>query len=233
MHLRAIKTLGVVLSSYLLAACPPPANNARSTQQASTGTTSGSARRPVENDTPPTRTATPTPPPPRRAGAVSGSIEAPQGVTAVTTQCAPDHAETCNGLDDNCDGVIDNNCGYQSGGIQITTAWRGAADIDLRVTDPAGAEVYFGARTAPSGAQMDMDANGECTATRPTAENIRWNTQTPPPGRYEIKLAAFDLCGAQDATATISVSVGGRVVGAWTANFTYPRQEYVFPLTVR
>lgn len=230
MHLRAIKTLGVVLSSYLLAACPPPANNARTTRQDSDGHHVGGARRPVENDAPPPAQ---TSVPPRRAGAVSGAVEAPQGVTAVTTQCAPDHAETCNGLDDNCDGVIDNNCGYQSGGIQITTAWRGAADIDLRVTDPAGAEGALGARTAPSGAQMDMDANGECTPTRPTAENIRWTTQTPPPGRYEIKLAAFDLCGAQDATATISVSVGGRVVGAWTANFTYPRQEYVFPLTVR
>lgn len=231
MHHRAIKTLGVALSAYLLAACPPPAPGARTGHReptataSSSGTSSGSRRAPE---------ATPPPVAPRRPGAaVTGAIEAPEGVTAVTTQCAADRPETCNGLDDNCDGVIDNNCGYLSGGIQITTSWRGAADIDLRVTDPAGAEIYFGNRQAPSGAQMDMDANGECTPTRPTAENIRWTTQTPPPGRYEIKLAAFDLCGAQDATATISVSVGGRVVGAWTASFTYPRQEYVFPLTVR
>jgi hypothetical protein len=79
---------------------------------------------------------------------------------------------------------------------------------------------------------MDMDANGECTATRPTAENVRWTSQSPPAGRYDIKLIAFDLCGATDATATLSIAVGGRVVGAWTVPFTYGRQEYVFPLTI-
>ncbi len=236
MHHRAIKTLGVVVASYLLAACPPPAPASLQSRQArggasvTSGTSGGTGGGSRERDP----VTTPAPVAPRRPGAaVTGSIEAPQGVTPVTTQCAADRAETCNGLDDNCDGVIDNNCGYLGGGIQITTSWRGAADIDLRVTDPAGAEVYFGNRTSPSGAQMDMDANGECTPTRPTAENIRWTTQTPPPGNYEIKLTAFDLCGAPDATATLSVSVGGRVVGAWTASFTYPRQEYVFPLTVR
>jgi hypothetical protein len=160
-------------------------------------------------------------------------VTPPEGVSPVAQQCSPDRAETCNGLDDNCDGIIDNNCGYLGGGIQVTASWRGAPDIDLRVTDPNGEEVYFGHRQSASGAQMDMDANGECTPTRPTAENIRWASQTPPTGRYEIKLTVFDLCGAADATATLSVSVGGRVVGAWTASFTYPRQEYIFPLTVQ
>ena len=228
MHHRAIKSLGVVLTSYVLAACPPPPPSRGTSSNTASSTSSGGSRRPRENDTPTT------PPPTRRAGAVSGTIaHPPEGVTAITTQCAADRAETCNGLDDNCDGVIDNNCGYQSGGIQITASWRGAADIDLRVTDPAGAEVYFGSRTSPSGAQMDMDANGECTPTRPTAENIRWSTQTPPPGEYQIKVAAFDLCGAENASATFSVSVAGRVVGAWTVPFPYPRHEYIFPLTVR
>ncbi len=233
MHHRAIKTLGVALSAYLLAACPPPAPNQRTGARETTTTATTTTTRSSSGGSRRTAEPTPTVAPRRPGGAVTGAIEAPEGVTAVTTQCSADRPETCNGLDDNCDGVIDNNCGYASGGIQITTSWRGAADIDLRVTDPAGAEVYFGSRESASGARMDMDANGECTPTRPTAENIRWSTQTPPPGRYEIKLAAFDLCGAPDATATISVSVGGRVVGAWTASFTYPRQEYVFPLTVR
>jgi hypothetical protein len=215
-----LRVVTAIFFSTALAACPPPApQNSRG----SSGSTGGGR---VERD--PVAVTMP-----RRAGAVSGSVTAPEGVTAVTQACAADRAETCNGLDDNCDGVIDNNCGYLGGGIQVTTSWRGAADIDLRITDPSGEEVYFGHRQSATGAQMDMDANGECTATRPTAENIRWASQTPPTGRYEIKLTAFDLCGAADAAATLSISVGGRVVGAWTANFTYARQEFVFPLTVQ
>mgnify|MGYP000887213429 CR=1 FL=1 len=224
MNLRhAFQALSLVAMSYALAACPPPANQAGTARSSGS---SGSRRTPVENDTP---VATPR----RATSTANATVEAPQGVTAVTTACAADRPESCNGLDDNCDGVIDNNCGYLGGGVQVTASWRGNADIDLRVTDPSGEELYFGHRQTASGGQMDMDANGECTPTRPTAENVRWATQTPPSGRYEIKLAAFDLCGAADATATISVSVGGHVVGSWTANFTYPRQEYVFPLTVR
>ncbi len=222
---HSVRFVTALAFSYALAACPPPAPQyTRGGGGAATSGGAGGGR--VERD--PVVTVAP-----RRAGAVTGTVAAPEGVAAVTQQCAADRAETCNGLDDNCDGVIDNNCGYLGGGIQVTASWRGAPDIDLRITDPSGEEVYFGHRQSASGAQMDIDANGECTLSRPTAENVRWATQTPPSGRYEIKLTAFDLCGAADASATISVSVGGRVVGAWTANFTYPRQEYVFPLTVQ
>jgi len=218
----SIRIATALTLAYALAACPPPAPQSGRGGTVGGGTSGGRVERdPV------------TPVVARRAGAVSGTVAPPEGVGLVTAQCAADRAETCNGLDDNCDGVIDNNCGYVGGGIQVTASWRGAPDIDLRITDPSGEEVYFGHRQSASGAQMDMDANGECTPTRPTAENVRWATQTPPTGRYEIKLTAFDLCGAADASATLSVSVGGRVVGAWTANFTYPRQEYVFPLTVQ
>jgi hypothetical protein len=227
MQHRTFKTLGVLVTSYLLVACPPP----RPPENNRSGSSSGAVRV-AEHTTVATPTPTPTPTAPR-TGAPSGTITAPEGVTASTVQCNAGSAETCNGLDDNCDGVIDNNCGYQGGGIQITVAWRGAPDIDLRVTDPTGEEVYFGHRTSASGATMDIDANGECAATRPTAENVRWATPTPPVGRYEIKVSALDLCGATDGSATMSVSVGGRVVGAWTVNFTYPRQEFVFPLTVQ
>lgn len=213
----------VAVMSYALAACPPPANNSRTVRASQS---SGSARREVTPVSPRSNL-------PARTGAVSGSVAAPEGVTAVTERCANDRPETCNGLDDNCDGVIDNNCGYAGGGIQITVAWRGAADLDLHVTDPANEEVYFGHRQAASGGQMDQDANGECAATRPTIENVRWATPSPPAGTYQVRLQAFDLCGATDATATVSVSVGGRIVGAWTVPFTYPRQEYVFPLTVQ
>ena len=221
---HSVRFVTALAFAYALAACPPPAP--QYTRGGGGATSGGAGGGRVERD--PVVTVAP-----RRAGAVSGTVAAPEGVAAVTQQCAADRAETCNGLDDNCDGVIDNNCGYLGGGIQVTASWRGAPDIDLRITDPSGEEVYFGHRQSASGAQMDMDANGECTPSRPTAENVRWATQTPPTGRYEIKLTAFDLCGAADASATISVSVGGRVVGAWTANFTYPRQEYVFPLTVQ
>lgn len=90
-----------------------------------------------------------TPPPPRASITVNAppppmatvTVNAPQmgaGVQVVEASCTQGAAEQCNGLDDNCNGQIDEGCGYQSGAIQITLAWNTGADIDLYVTDPQG-----------------------------------------------------------------------------------------------
>lgn len=42
-----------------------------------------------------------------------------------------DENATCNGLDDDGDGKIDEECGLKSGGIQITAAWEDGSDVDL------------------------------------------------------------------------------------------------------
>jgi hypothetical protein len=138
------------------------------------------------------------------------------GVTIVESQCQAGASEACNGLDDNCDGRIDEGCGWQSGQIQITSAWNTGADIDLYVTDPFGETIYYGHRQASSGGVLDHDARGACVSGGDTIENVYWTSPRPPPGTYQVELHYWGSCGVAGPTpAQVSISVGGRIIGVY------------------
>lgn len=206
---------GVITASIALLDCAP----AQRTSNASATAPGSSAPRGAEA-------------PPLRSGpTATAQITAPTEATAVQTRCDGSAPESCNGLDDNCDGRIDEGCGYNSGGLQITASWQTDADINLVVTDPQNREVSEG-HPAP-GASLDQTANFNCVRSRPTLENAVWSAARPPAGRYEVRLTAFDMCSAEETPVTVSISVGGRVVGTWRVPFTYARQEHSFAVTVR
>jgi len=175
-----------------------------------------------------------TPPPPSATITVNGpppptatvQVNAPQmgaGVQVVEATCTQGAAEQCNGLDDNCDGQIDEGCGYSSGAIQITLAWNTGADIDLYVTDPQGQAVSYQNTQLPSGAQLDHDARGNCRRGEPnnTIENVFWNTPEPPRGQYQVEVHYWGECGGAGPTvATTSISVGGRIYGVYNVTLT-------------
>jgi uncharacterized protein YfaP (DUF2135 family) len=141
------------------------------------------------------------------------------GVTVVETSCTQGAAEECNGLDDNCNGQIDEGCGYSSGAIQVTLQWNTGADIDMYVTDPGGETISYQNRQSASGGNLDHDARGQCRPNEPnnTIENVFWNSEQPPSGTYTVALNYFGECnsGAGPTTATLSVSVGGSTLGTW------------------
>src|SRR5690349_1822457 len=72
---------------------------------------------------------------------VQAQVAVPANVVVMQPTCHQGAPEQCNGIDDNCNGAIDEGCGYQSGQIQVTAAWNSPSDIDLHVTDPAGERV--------------------------------------------------------------------------------------------
>jgi hypothetical protein len=149
-------------------------------------------------------TATPTPSP---------------GVTILTPGCTAGISESCNGLDDNCDGAIDEGCGWSTGQIQVTLSWNTAADIDLYVYDPSGYRIYYADRSSPSGGMLDIDARGACVGGTGTIENIFWSTPTPPPGTYTVEVHNYAACGSYGPTPVqVSVSVGGRILGVYQLN---------------
>ena len=172
------------------------------------------------------------PPPPAFNTSMTASVMVPAGVQVLQAQCQQGTQEACNGLDDNCDGVIDEGCGYSGGNIQITAAWQTASDIDLHVVDPTGAEVFYGARNSASGGVLDHDANAACRIAPPTVENVYWNSPQPPSGAYQIRLVAYDMCGVPNTPTTLSISVGGRVIGTYSVSFTQQNQSYTIPFTV-
>ncbi len=150
-------------------------------------------------------------------GGVSVRIQGP-AITAIQQSCSPNAPEACNGLDDNCNGVIDEGCGFATGNIQITLAWGTGADLDLYVTDPHGYTISYSRTRSPSGGHLDHDARGACVHSHggATIENVYWETPRPPPGTYVVEVHNYSGCRVSDVTqGTLSIAVGGQVLGAY------------------
>lgn len=162
-----------------------------------------------------TRTA---PPPPAVVEVKKDTVEVLSAPEAVPTKCEPSARETCNGLDDDCNGVIDDECGYQTGAVQITVAWESGADIDLYVTDPSGETIYYNEQHDHSslGGRLDHNARGDCRRQQhPRIENAFWPAPAPV-GRYKVELHYFGPCEKSARTAAhVSVSVRNKLVGSY------------------
>jgi hypothetical protein len=137
----------------------------------------------------------------------------------VQLECGNSAYEQCNAVDDDCNGVIDDECGYESGAIQITVGWNSGADIDLYVTDPSGATLYYNEdhKRSPIGGHLDHDARGNCRREQknPRIENAYW----PGPahaGKYRVELNYFSPCAQATTTeATLTVVVDGQLLGTY------------------
>ena len=138
---------------------------------------------------------------------------------ALELDCDYGSYEQCNALDDDCNGVIDDECGYEGGDVQITVAWNSGADIDLYVTDPSGATLYYNKdhKRSKIGGHLDHDARGDCR--REQQNNRIENAYWPAParsGQYKVELHYFSPCAKGAATeATLSVTVGRELLGAY------------------
>ena len=117
-----------------------------------------------------------------------------------------------------------NQVNLGTGDVQVTLRWNGSADLDLHVTDPDGAEIWFGAPSAASGGTLDVDANAGCEEQmlRPV-ENIFWPDGAAPHGAYRVSVVFYQDCdgsGTADYEVTIKTDrqvldvISGRITGA-------------------
>jgi hypothetical protein len=138
------------------------------------------------------------------SGATAPRVRSPQvveGATAMQPFCAPDAAEACNAIDDNCDGRVDEDCGYAEGAVRAMAQWNSRANLDLVLMGPSGT------------AAVDRKGEGAC------AEGHRLEhaaLRDAAPGAYEVRLRYVDACtDDSETTATVSVIVNGALLGVY------------------
>ena len=159
------------------------------------------------------------------------------GSDPLAVDCATGKAEICNALDDDCNGIIDDGCGYHSGGLQVTVGWNTPADIDLYVTDPSGEVIYYNEQHERSsiGGHLDHNARGDCRREQKHSrvENAYWPAPAPT-GTYRIELHYFSPCSNSALTkAVVSVAYGGKLLGSYAYELRPEQRVEALSLDVR
>lgn len=141
---------------------------------------------------------------------------APSAVSAkldreVFALCSPSGPERCfDAVDDNCNGLIDEGCGLQTGLVQFVIAWDAPkADVDLAVIDPEGQLAEAGRPTA-LGLVKDRDCPGaEDACHGQNVENVFLAADAElPRGSYRV-VVRLDALGGEEPPVT--VHLGARV----------------------
>jgi len=125
-----------------------------------------------------------------------------------------------------------------SGDLVVSLDWIGAADLDLHVVDPTGAEIWQGDPNSiqvppgtvgvdpcgwAAGGILDHDANADCVRDANPSEDVIWTsrtcsgttyTPTIPPGTYSVRVEARAMCGDASEPWAVSVYREGALIGA-------------------
>jgi tRNA (guanosine-2'-O-)-methyltransferase len=123
--------------------------------------------------------------------------------------CTPTGPEICfDATDNNCNGVIDEGCGVETGPLQFAIAWPEGADVDLDVTDPNLEKTTPEGRTEAGLAKGKDCGRPQSVCHGQNLENVFFAGDRPPPGRYKVEIR---VAKPEDAHFPVKVRFGGRI----------------------
>jgi hypothetical protein len=114
------------------------------------------------------------------------------------------------------------------GRVVVSLTWDSESDLDLRVVDPNGAEVWKrninsfgppvpgqppGSDAWKNGGILDFDSNAACLIDGRRRENVVWKT-TAPSGHYLVRVDTFSLCNEVSANWKIEAFLSGASLGS-------------------
>lgn len=106
-----------------------------------------------------------------------------------------------------------------AGQVQVSVSWDVDSDVDLRVLEPSGNEVYYGATTSDSGGELDLDSNANCDIDGTRNENITWEDAAPP-GTYTVYVDLYLACDVTPTSYVVTVQVAGQPTRTYTGTLT-------------
>lgn len=99
--------------------------------------------------------------------------------------------------------------------MQVRLTWRGAADLDLAVTEPGAFTISYSDLSSPGGGTLDVDANagaaGRSAATKSTSRTSSGRKGSRRAGPTSRRLIVEPLRWP-GPTYELRITVGGRVV---------------------
>jgi tRNA (guanosine-2'-O-)-methyltransferase len=135
----------------------------------------------------------------------------------VENGCISTGPERCfDATDDNCNGVIDEGCGVETGAVQFAIAWEApSVDVDLLVTDPSGELAEVG-RPLSSGLVKQRDCPGRAGECRgQNFENVYLDAAEAARGKYKVRIVLESLGGeSPPIRVKFGARVGGKTYGA-------------------